>query len=378
MIGKRFVRFSTSTSRSSRPLGRGAATGSETVWLTPPTCTRLASRSRQSRRLSSIAEMAGVLDGRRRGPELGSLLVAGREAVRAARVERAAGRDVDQRRRRALDRHEAAMPSARRAGSTRAGPRCRGAAAAGRPPRVGAELHRAARVHDHHRLGDLGDDAQVVRDQDHADVELLLHPVDQLEDLRLHGDVERRRRLVGDQEIRVVDQRHGDHRPLAHAARELVRVVLDALARVRDPDRAEQLDGALQRLRLRDVLVDPDRLDDLVADRYIGCRHAKGSWKIIAMSLPRTCRSSADTGAETGRWPMNRALPEILVRLRLSRPSSARFVTLLPEPDSPTIPSVSPRWTRERQAVDGLDDAVRRRELDGEVLDLEQRLGRHW
>ena len=32
----------------------------------------------------------------------------------------------------------------------------------------------------------------------------------------------------------------------------------------------------------------------------------------------------------------------------------------------------------ERQAVDGMDDAVRRRKLHNEVLDLEQRLGRHW
>ena len=58
--------------------------------------------------------------------------------------------------------------------------------------------------------------------------ELGLEPVDQLEDLRLHGHVERGRRLVGDQQLRLVDQRHRDHRALAHAAGELVRVGADA------------------------------------------------------------------------------------------------------------------------------------------------------
>ena len=42
-----------------------------------------------------------------------------------------------------------------------------------------------------HCLRRLGDDAEVVRDQDHADVEVALDLVDQLEDLRLHGHVER-------------------------------------------------------------------------------------------------------------------------------------------------------------------------------------------
>ena len=35
----------------------------------------------------------------------------------------------------------------------------------------------------------------------------------------------------------------------------------------------------------------------------------------------------------------------MIARFRFSRPMIARFETLLPEPDSPTIPSVSPRWS---------------------------------
>ena len=49
-------------------------------------------------------------------------------------------------------------------------------------------------------------------------------------------------------------------------------------------------------------------------------------------------------------------------------------MTLLPEPDSPTIPNVSPAADGERETVDRLHDAIRRRELDLEVFDLDQRL----
>ena len=48
----------------------------------------------------------------------------------------------------------------------------------------------------------------------------------EVEDLGLDHDVQRRRRLVGDHQRRVARERHGDHDPLAHPARELVRVVV--------------------------------------------------------------------------------------------------------------------------------------------------------
>jgi hypothetical protein len=51
--------------------------------------------------------------------------------------------------------------------------------------------------------------------------------LDQLQDLGLHGHVEGRRGLVGDQELRAGDERHRDHHPLAHAARELVGIEVD-------------------------------------------------------------------------------------------------------------------------------------------------------
>ena len=43
-----------------------------------------------------------------------------------------------------------------------------------------------------------------------------------LEDLGLHGHVERGGRLVGHQDLRLRRERDGDHHPLAHATAELM------------------------------------------------------------------------------------------------------------------------------------------------------------
>ena len=70
----------------------------------------------------------------------------------------------------------------------------------------------------------------------------------QIEDLRLNGDVERGGRLVGDHKLGPAGQRHGDHHALAHAAGELVRVVIDAACGIGDLNQLQHLDGAGERL----------------------------------------------------------------------------------------------------------------------------------
>ena len=61
--------------------------------------------------------------------------------------------------------------------------------------------------------------------------------VEQVEDLRLHRDVERGGRLVGEQQLRAARERDRDHHALAHAAGELVRVLAQAALGLGDPDR---------------------------------------------------------------------------------------------------------------------------------------------
>ena len=56
-------------------------------------------------------------------------------------------------------------------------------------------------------------------------LEPLAQLVEELEDLGLDRHVEGGRRLVGDEQLGLAGERHGDHDPLAHAARELVGVL---------------------------------------------------------------------------------------------------------------------------------------------------------
>ena len=65
---------------------------------------------------------------------------------------------------------------------------------------------------------------------------------DQLEDLGLDRDVEGGGRLVGEQQRRAARQRDRDHHALAHAARQLVRVLIEPSLGLGDADVAQQLD----------------------------------------------------------------------------------------------------------------------------------------
>ena len=66
-----------------------------------------------------------------------------------------------------------------------------------------ALLDDPARVHDQNPVGDVRDDAEVVGDENDSRPELSLQVLDQLENLSLDRHVERGRRLVGDQQVRV-------------------------------------------------------------------------------------------------------------------------------------------------------------------------------
>ena len=65
----------------------------------------------------------------------------------------------------------------------------------------------------------------------------VLQVAQQVEDLRLDRDVERRHRLVADDQLRLERERPRDADPLALAARELVRVAVVVL-RAQSPTRA--------------------------------------------------------------------------------------------------------------------------------------------
>ena len=112
-----------------------------------------------------------------------------------------------------------------------------------------AVLDHLALVHHGDAVADLRGDAQVVGDEQHREIEALADLVEQLEHLRLHRDVERRDRLVGDQHLRLHRERARDADALALAAGELVRVA--RRARRVEADQAHQLARALAAPRSR-------------------------------------------------------------------------------------------------------------------------------
>src|SRR4051794_6932643 len=83
-----------------------------------------------------------------------------------------------------------------------------------------------AQIHHRDLVAEIVDDGQVVADQDVTEAELLLEVLHQVQDLRLHGDVERGDRLVGDDQLRLGDQRARNSDALALAAGEFVRIFL--------------------------------------------------------------------------------------------------------------------------------------------------------
>ena len=88
----------------------------------------------------------------------------------------------------------------------------------------GTHFDDLAEVHDEHALGHHADHVQVVRDEQVRHSEARAQVRQQVQDHRLHGDIQRRRRLVEDQERGVQRDRTPDAHALLLSARELMRI----------------------------------------------------------------------------------------------------------------------------------------------------------
>ena len=78
--------------------------------------------------------------------------------------------------------------------------------------------------------------------QRHAQARLQL--LEQLEDLQLHGDVQSGGRFIGNQQLRLVGQGHGNHHPLALATGQLMGQGLETLVRFGNTHQLQQFQGA--------------------------------------------------------------------------------------------------------------------------------------
>jgi hypothetical protein len=227
-------------------------------------------------------------------------------------------------------------------------------------------------LHYQHPVGDLGDHAEIMGDQDRRQAALAVQPREQREDLRLGGHVERSRRLVCDQDLRLERQRHRDHRPLPHPAGELMRVVAGTSLGLGDADRVEHLHRqAPCRAVAHLVVVGADGLDQLVADpvdrverghrvledhRYPRPPHLAqvllgGPDQLAAMQL----RRATDPRVGRAREADDRLCRDALTRARLA--DDRQHLT---------------RAQLEGNPVDRPDQPVVALEGDGEVAQLEQ------
>ena len=103
-----------------------------------------------------------------------------------------------------------------------------------------ARLHHPPRIHHHHPRGRGTHHAEIVGDQQQREPLLRREFAEQVEHLRLHRDVERGGRLVGDQQLGAAGERDRDHHALALAAGELVRIAVARIASAGEADAVEQ------------------------------------------------------------------------------------------------------------------------------------------
>ena len=125
------------------------------------------------------------------------------------------------------------------------------------------DLGYATCVHDRHPIGYLGHDAEVMGDPHDRQPVLVLDLAHQIDDLGLDGHVKGRGRFVGDEQLGLARKGHGDHGALAHASRELVRVVVRPRCGGRYADPVEELDRSSPGLSLREAPMYTEALADL-------------------------------------------------------------------------------------------------------------------
>ena len=154
------------------------------------------------------------------------------DGSRAARAKAAARRQVDQRGRHAGD---LGQPRAARVGRRHRAEQALGIGVQRRADHVARPtlLDDGAGIHHRHAVGQRADDRQVMADPDHGRAGLAAQLLRLVQDLRLDRDVERRGRLVGDDQLGLVEEGDGDRHALAHAAGQLVRIGLEPPLRAR-------------------------------------------------------------------------------------------------------------------------------------------------
>ena len=120
-------------------------------------------------------------------------------------------------------------------------------------------------MHDTDIVGEISHDAQVVRDEDIGELEASLKVAQQLEDIGLRHDIQRGKRLVEHDDLRVQDQCPCNGDPLTLPARKLGGASSGEIGR--QPDLLERFGRACLPARRRAYAVGHQRARDNLADR---------------------------------------------------------------------------------------------------------------
>jgi hypothetical protein len=189
-------------------------------------------------------------------------------------MERAAGREVLERRGQARDALEHSLAlEGRKGGDQHPGV---GVERLGEDRADRGELDQPAGVHDAEAVRELGHQPHVVAHQDDRGAQVGLGPGEGVHHLLLHDDVEGAGRLVGHDDLRGQAHGDGDARPLLHAAGELVGEHAGDLGpEAHAPEEAREAPVELPP-RGQDPVV-PERVRDLVADREHGVQRVHRS-----------------------------------------------------------------------------------------------------
>ena len=222
-------------------------------------------------------------------------------------------------------------------------------------PRPGEEIggggffHEPPRLHDGDTVRERRDDAEIVRDEQQRHVEVAAKFGDERENFRLDRDVERGRRLIREQEPRPRHERERERHALAHAAGEFMRKLRKPSPGVRQVH-APSMRRASAAPPLRQAVRGHRDFRELDANapvrRQAAGRILEHETDAAAAYSPRHFRPPAVPGPSKRTDP--RARP-----LAASSPTQAFRIWLLPEPDSPTIATLSLRLDRKVNAVHG-------------------------
>ena len=101
-------------------------------------------------------------------------------------------------------------------------------------------------VHHHDFVAQLCNESEIVRYEHDGRVEFRLRFPKQMNDLRFHGNIERRRRFICNQQHRVHQQGHRNRSALAHPATELMRKLGNSLIGIRNADPTHQANRCAQ------------------------------------------------------------------------------------------------------------------------------------